>query len=227
VDTVLYFEGDRHQTHRVIRAVKNRFGAVSELGVFEMTGSGLKGVANPSMLFLSERAEGTPGSAVLCCIEGSRPFLVEVQALVSTSAFGNARRTAVGIDPGRLALLLAVLEKRAGLHLGGDDVFVNVAGGLSVDEPASDLGVMAAIASSVRNRAIAATTAMFGEVGLAGEVRGTAQASLRVREAVQLGFRRLVLPEVNLDGGDLARSAASCQLVGVRTVGEALDQLLA
>jgi DNA repair protein RadA/Sms len=226
VDTVLYFEGDRHQTHRVIRAVKNRFGAVSELGVFEMTGSGLKGVANPSMLFLSERAEGTPGSAVLCCIEGSRPFLVEVQALVSTSAFGNARRTAVGIDPGRLALLLAVLEKRAGLHLAGDDVFVNVAGGMAIDEPASDLGVLAAIASSVRNRAIPHMTAVFGEVGLAGEVRAIKQAPLRVREAAQLGFRRLVMPDANIDARD-GSAAGDCELVGVRTVGEALEALLA
>jgi DNA repair protein RadA/Sms len=227
VDAVLYFEGERHHAHRVVRAVKNRFGAVNELGVFEMTAGGLRPVPNPSQLFLAERPVDAPGSAVLCTVEGSRPILVEVQALVSTSTYGTARRMASGIDQQRLSLLLAVLEKRAGLHLGGDDVFVNVAGGLSIDEPASDLGVMAAIASSVRNRAIAATTAMFGEVGLAGEVRGTAQASLRVREAVQLGFRRLVLPEANLDGGDLERSAAGCQLVGVRTVGDALDQLLA
>jgi DNA repair protein RadA/Sms len=227
VDAVLYFEGERHHAHRVVRAVKNRFGAVNELGVFEMTAGGLRPVPNPSQLFLAERPVDAPGSAVLCTVEGSRPILVEVQALVSTSTYGTARRMASGIDQQRLSLLLAVLEKRAGLHLGGDDVFVNVAGGLSVDEPASDLGAMAAIASSVRNRAIAATTAMFGEVGLAGEVRGTAHASLRVREAVQLGFRRLVLPEANLDGGDLERSAAGCQLVGVRTVGEALDQLLA
>src|SRR6187549_106988 len=151
VDTVLYFEGERHHSHRVVRAVKNRFGAVSELGVFEMTGSGLRPVPNPSKLFLSERASGAPGSAVVCCIEGSRPILVEVQALVSTSTYGNARRMAVGIDQSRLSLLLAVLEKRAGLNLIGDDVFVNIAGGMTVDEPASDLGVVTAIASSVRN----------------------------------------------------------------------------
>jgi DNA repair protein RadA/Sms len=225
VDTVLYFEGERHHSHRVVRAVKNRFGAVSELGVFEMTSTGLKAVPNPSRLFLAERPANAPGSAVLCMVEGSRPILVEVQALVSTSSYGNARRMASGIDQQRLSLLLAVLEKRAGLNLMGDDVFVNVAGGLSVDEPASDLGVLAAIASSVRNRPISATTAMFGEVGLAGEVRGIAQASLRIREASQLGFRRCVLPEANIDPAD-GGAIGECELVGVRTVGDALDHLL-
>src|SRR6185312_4934804 len=178
VDTVLYFEGERHHSHRVVRAVKNRFGAVSELGVFEMTASGLRPVANPSKLFLAERPLNAPGSAVLCSVEGSRPILVEVQALVSSSTYGTARRMASGIDSQRLSLLLAVLEKRAGLNLIGDDVFVNIAGGMTVDEPASDLGVLAAIASSVRNRPIPSTTSMFGEVGLAGEVRGIAQATL-------------------------------------------------
>src|SRR5258705_3382169 len=184
VDTVLYFEGERHHSHRVVRAVKNRFGAASELGVFEMTSSGLRPVPNPSKMFLSERPANAPGSAVLCSVEGSRPILVEVQALVSSSTYGTARRMANGIDSHSLSLLLAVLEKRAGLNLIGDDVFVNIAGGMTVDEPASDLGVLAAIASSVRNRVIPPTTAMFGEVGLAGEVRGTAQAPLRIREAV-------------------------------------------
>jgi DNA repair protein RadA/Sms len=148
VDTVLYFEGERHHAHRVVRAVKNRFGAVSELGVFEMTGTGLQPVPNPSKLFLSERSSGTPGSAVLCSVEGSRPILVEVQALVSTSTYGNARRMAIGVDQSRLSLLLAVLEKRAGLALAGDDVYVNIAGGMSIEEPAADLGVVAAVASS-------------------------------------------------------------------------------
>src|SRR5919199_1312339 len=199
VDTVLYFEGERHHSHRVVRAVKNRFGAVSELGVFEMTSTGLRPVPNPSKMFLSERASGTPGSAVLCCVEGSRPILVEVQALVSTSTYGNARRMAIGIDQNRLSLLLAVLEKRAGLSLAGDDVYVNIAGGMSIEEPAADLSVVAAVASSVRNRPIPGTTAMFGEVGLAGEVRGIAQAGLRVREAAQMGFRRCIMPEANID----------------------------
>jgi DNA repair protein RadA/Sms len=225
VDTVLYFEGERHHAHRVVRAVKNRFGAVSELGVFEMTSTGLRPVPNPSKLFLAERPQNAPGSAVLCSVEGSRPILVEVQALVSSSTYGTARRMASGVDQQRLSLLLAVLEKRAGLNLIGDDVFVNVAGGMTVDEPASDLGVVAAIASSVRNRVISAATAMFGEVGLAGEIRAITQSSLRIREAAQMGFRRCILPEANIDRSDRA-AAGDCELVGVRTIGEALDAAL-
>jgi DNA repair protein RadA/Sms len=220
VDTVLYFEGERHHAHRVVRAVKNRFGAVSELGVFEMTGTGLRPVPNPSKLFLSERASGTPGSAVLCCVEGSRPILVEVQALVSTSTYGNARRMAIGIDQNRLSLLLAVLEKRAGLSLAGDDVYVNIAGGMTIDEPAADLSVVAAVASSVRNRGLAPSTAVFGEVGLSGEIRGIPQAAMRVREAVQMGFTRIVMPAANID------AVKDSPVVGVRTVGEALDELI-
>jgi len=240
VDTVLYFEGERHHSHRVVRAVKNRFGAASELGVFEMTSTGLRAVPNPSKMFLAERPINAPGSAVLCAVEGSRPILVEVQALVSSSTYGNARRNASGIDQQRLTLLLAVLEKRAGLNLIGDDVFVNIAGGMTIDEPASDLGVLAAIASSVRNRVIPATTAMFGEVGLAGEVRGISQAPLRIREAAQMGFRRCIMPEANIDPGlrqapaapspsrdaDHGQLSGECELVGVRTIGEALDALL-
>src|SRR6188474_1904401 len=224
VDTVLYFEGEKHHSHRVVRAVKNRFGAVSELGVFEMTGTGLKPVPNPSKLFLSERATGIPGSAVLCCVEGSRPILVEVQALVSTSTYGNARRMAVGIDQNRLSLLLAVLEKRAGLSLAGDDVYVNIAGGMSVEEPAADLSVAAAVASSVRNRGLPPATAVFGEIGLSGEIRGIPQAPLRIREAVQMGFTRIVMPSANLDPDE--GNAGGAELVGVRTVGEALDALI-
>ena len=226
VDTVLYFEGERHHSHRVVRAVKNRFGAISELGVFEMTAAGLRPVPNPSKLFLSERPANAPGSAVLCALEGSRPILVEAQALVSSSNYGTARRMASGIDQQRLSLLLAVLEKRAGLNLLGDDVFVNIAGGMTVDEPASDLAVLAAIASSVRNCVIPATTAMFGEVGLAGEIRGISQAPLRVREAAQMGFRRCIMPDANIDPSDRGTLAGGCELVGVRTVGEALDHLL-
>jgi DNA repair protein RadA/Sms len=224
VDTVLYFEGERHHSHRVVRAVKNRFGAVSELGVFEMTGAGLRPVANPSKLFLSERAAGTPGSAVLCCVEGSRPILVEVQALVSVSTYGNPRRMSIGFDQNRVSLLLAVLEKRAGLTLAGDDVYVNIAGGMSIEEPAADLSIVAAVASSIRNRSLAASTAMFGEVGLSGEIRGIPQAALRIREAAQMGFTRVVMPAANIEPGESA--SGSCELVGVRTVGEALDQLL-
>jgi len=223
VDTVLYFEGEKHHSHRVVRAVKNRFGAVSELGVFEMTGKGLKGVPNPSALFLAERPQNVAGSAVLCCMEGSRPLLVEVQALVSTSSYGNAKRMASGIDQNRLSLLLAVLEKRAGLNLLGEDVFINVAGGMTVDEPAADLAVVAAVASSLRNRPIRQGTAVFGEIGLAGEVRGAPQAALRMREAAQMGFTRVIVPD-----GNVARdeAPAGCELVPVRNVGEALDQLM-
>ena len=226
VDTVLYFEGERHHSHRVVRAVKNRFGAISELGVFEMTSGGLKPVPNPSKLFLAERPANAPGSAVLCSVEGSRPILVEVQALVSTSSYGNARRMGNGVDTQRLSLLLAVLEKRTGLNLVGDDVFVNIAGGMAIDEPAADLAIVAAIASSVRNRVIAGTTAIFGEVGLAGEVRGVTQAGLRIREAAQMGFTRCIMPEANIDPEDRIAVGGNCELVAVRSAGEALDALL-
>ena len=198
VDTVLYFEGERHHSHRIVRAVKNRFGAVSELGVFEMTGAGLQAVLNPSRLFVSERAASVPGSVVLCAVEGSRPILVEVQALVCTGAYGTARRTASGLEQNRLSLLLAVLEKRAGLSLAAEDVFVNIAGGLTVNEPAADLGVVAAVASSLRNRAVRPGTAVFGEVGLGGggprgpTRRVTAEGSLatRVHAVRHAGERR-------------------------------------
>ena len=223
VDTVLYFEGERHHSHRVVRAVKNRFGAISELGVFEMTGSGLRAVPNPSQLFLAERPANAPGSAVLCCMEGSRPLLVEVQSLVSSTSYGTARRMASGVDQNRLSLLLAVLEKRAGLNLTGEDVFVNVAGGMAIDEPAADLGIIAAVASSIRNRPVKEGTAVFGEVGLAGEIRGATQAPLRVREAAQMGFARCVLPPGNCPPPDVP---SSIELVEVKTVTEALDAVM-
>ena len=223
VDTVLYFEGHQHHAHRVVRAVKNRFGATSELGVFEMTTAGLRPVPNPSALFLAERPANVPGSAVLCAMEGSRPILVEVQALVSASTFGNPRRTASGLDPNRLSLLLAVLDKRAGLNLSTDDVFVNVAGGMTIDEPAADLAIVAAVASSLRNRPIPSDVVVFGEIGLAGEVRAATQAAFRAREASQLGFRRCLLPDRSLAPAD---APAGLEIVGVRTVGEALDALM-
>jgi DNA repair protein RadA/Sms len=223
VDTVLYFEGERHHAHRLVRAVKNRFGAVSEMGVFEMTSAGLRAVPNPSQLFLAERAKNVPGSSVMCSMEGTRPILVEVQALVSSSSFGNARRTASGLDQNRLSLLLAVLDKRAGLNFAADDVFVNVAGGMTVNEPAADLAIVAAVASSLRNRPIHSDAVVFGEVGLAGEVRATTQASLRVREAAQLGFTRCIVPEGNLASRDVPERI---EIVGVKTVGEALDALM-
>jgi DNA repair protein RadA/Sms len=223
VDTVLYFEGERHHAHRMVRAVKNRFGAISELGVFEMTGRGLTPVPNPSELFLAQRPANTPGSAVLCCLEGSRPLLVEVQALVSTSSYGNAQRTANGLDRTRLSLLLAVLEKRAGLNLVAEDVFVNLAGGIEVEEPAADLAVIGAIASSVRNRPIRERTAVFGEIGLAGEVRSVPQGALRVKEAAQLGYTRCVVPEGTCAPADVP---SGCELVEVRRVGEAIEALV-
>jgi DNA repair protein RadA/Sms len=222
VDTVLYFEGEKRQHHRIVRAVKNRFGAVSELGVFEMTGFGLKPVANPSALFLAERIAGSPGSAVVATMEGSRPMLVEVQALVSPTSFGTPRRMSLGIDPNRTNLLLAVLEKRVGLPLLGDDVFVSVAGGLEVDEPAADLGVAVAIASSFRNRAVPADTVLFGEIGLAGEVRGAGQANLRVREAAQMGFTRCILPARNVG----KEADPGIRLIGVDTLEQALERLM-
>jgi DNA repair protein RadA/Sms len=222
VDTVLYFEGEKRQHHRIVRAVKNRFGAVSEMGVFEMTGAGLKPVANPSALFLAERIAGSPGSAVVATMEGTRPMLVEVQALVSPTSFGTPRRMSLGIDPNRTNLLLAVLEKRVGLELLGDDVFVSVAGGLEVDEPAADLGVAAAIASSFRNRPVPGDTVLFGEVGLAGEVRGAGQAGLRIREAAQMGFTRCILPARNVPSD----ADQGLRLVGVDTLGQALERLM-
>jgi DNA repair protein RadA/Sms len=220
VDAVLYFEGEKNQHHRIVRAVKNRFGAVSELGVFEMTGTGLQAVPNPSALFLAERQEGSPGSAVVATVEGSRPMLVEVQALVSATSFGTPRRMSIGIDPNRTTLLLAVLEKRVGLELLGDDVFVSVVGGMQIAEPAADLGVACAVASSFRNRPLPPKTVLFGEVGLGGEVRGVGQAALRIREATQLGFTRCILPASSLGAlGDGIR------LVGVKTLEEALSRL--
>jgi len=223
VDTVLYFEGGQHHSHRVVRAVKNRFGAANELGVFEMTGAGLVPVANPSRLFLAERPTNVPGSVVLCTLEGSRPILVEVQALVGTATFGNARRTASGLDQNRLALLLAVLDKRVGLNLAADDVYVNAAGGMTIAEPAADLAILTAVASSHRNRPIPSDVVVFGEVGLAGEVRATPQAALRLREAAQLGFTRCVLPRGSLGPGD---APAGLDAIGVGNVGEALDALM-
>src|SRR5947209_1443740 len=222
VDTVLYFEGERHHNHRIVRATKNRFGAANELGVFEMTGQGLVAVANPSEMFLQERPVGVAGSVVTACMEGTRPVLVEVQALVAGSKYKYPVRTAQGFNASRIALLLAVLEKRVGLHLLGDDVFVNVAGGLEVDEPAADLGVVAAIASSFRNLPVDAHTAVFGEVGLTGEVRGSTQAQVRAREAQALGFKRIVMPASNTAG---LERLLGLRVVGVRSVEEALDEL--
>jgi DNA repair protein RadA/Sms len=222
VDTVLYFEGERHHNHRIVRATKNRFGAANELGVFEMTGAGLVPVANPSEMFLQERPQGVAGSVVTACMEGTRPVLVEIQALVAGSKYGTGRRMAQGFEANRIALLIAMLEKRVGFHLLGDDVFINVAGGLEVDEPAADLGVVAAIASSFKNKPIDSHTAVFGEVGLTGEVRGAMQAQARAREAQALGFKRIVMPASNTAG---LERLLGIRTVGVRSVEEALDEL--
>jgi len=222
VDTVLYFEGDRHHNHRIIRATKNRFGAANEIGVFEMTNTGLVAVGNPSEVFLQERPEGASGSVVTVCMEGTRPMLVEVQALVSGTKSASGRRMAQGFDYNRASLLIAVLEKRLGFQLAGDDVFVNVAGGLEIDEPAADLGVVAAIASSFRNLQIPPETAVFGEVGLTGEVRGVLQAQARAREAQTLGFKKLIVPTSNKVG---IEKLLGIRVVGVKNLNEALEEL--
>jgi DNA repair protein RadA/Sms len=222
VDTVLYFEGERHHNHRIVRAAKNRFGAANEVGVFEMTGTGLMPVANPSQMFLQERPHNAAGSVVTACMEGTRPLLVEIQALVSGTKYGTGRRMTQGLDQNRVSLLIAMLEKRAGLQLIGDDVFVNIAGGLEVDEPAADLGVVTAIASSFKNVPIDPHTAVFGEVGLTGEVRGAMQAAVRVREAQALGFTKIVMPASNVAG---LEKLLGIRVVGVRSVDEALDEL--
>jgi len=222
VDTVLYFEGERHHNHRIVRATKNRFGAANEVGVFEMTNSGLAPVANPSQMFLEERPVDAAGSVVTACMEGTRPVLVEIQALVSSSKYGTGRRMTQGADQNRVALLVAMLEKRIGMQLLGDDVFVNIAGGLEVDEPAVDLGLVTAIASSFRNQSIDPHTAVFGEVGLTGEVRGATQAPVRAREAQALGFNRIVMPASNTKG--LERLLGT-RVVGVRSVEDALAEL--
>ncbi|MBI4818451.1 MAG: DNA repair protein RadA [Deltaproteobacteria bacterium] len=195
VDTVLYFEEASGHPYRILRAHKNRFGSTNEIGVFEMRTKGLEPVENPSELFLSERPVGTSGSAVLPAIEGTRPVLVEVQALVSPSSFGTPRRTCLGFDSARAALLVAILERRAGLSLAGCDVFVNVAGGLSIADPAADLAVAAALASSLRDRPISRDVVMFGEIGLSGELRGVSQPEARLAEAHKLGFLRAIVPE--------------------------------
>jgi DNA repair protein RadA/Sms len=197
VDTVLYFEGERGHSFRILRAVKNRFGSTNEIGVFEMKEAGLKEVTNPSEIFLMERPLAVPGSAVVCSMEGTRPILVELQSLVSRSFLAVPRRTTIGVDHNRVALLVAVLEKKMGVRLFDQDIFVNVAGGVHVDEPAVDLGVVAAVASSHKEKSIDPRTVFFGEVGLAGEIRGISQAEARVKEAGKLGFERCILPASN------------------------------
>ncbi len=223
VDVVLYFEGDRQHDHRILRAVKNRFGSVNELGLFEMHEKGMLPVANPSEMLLSERAKNVPGSCVIPAIEGSRPMLVDVQALALQTAYGTPRRTTNGFDAGRLALLLAVLEKRAGVSLFNQDVYVNVAGGLSLSEPAADLALCAAVASSVRDVCIPGDWAVMGEVGLAGEIRAVSQCERRLSECARLGFTSAVLPRENARH---LKAPEGMRVYGVETLAEALSILI-
>ena len=224
VDTVIYFEGERHHAHRIVRAIKNRFGAAGELGVFEMTGSGLTAVDNPSAMFLSDSDDRAPGAVVVCSLEGTRPLLLEIQSLVTRSNFGYPRRVALGMDSNRVSLLLAVLEKRVGLSLAGEDVFVNVTGGLNISEPVADLGVVASLASSFRGQPVDRSTVCIGEVGLSGEVRAAQRTSLRVKEAARMGFERILLPHGNLpvDG-----EPGGMDVVGVKNISEVMDLLFA
>jgi DNA repair protein RadA/Sms len=222
VDCVLYFEGEASHTFRILRAVKNRFGSVNEIGVFEMAKDGLREVRNPSLRFLSERAEDTAGSVVVCTLEGTRPILIEVQALASPSPLVMPRRVTTGFDANRVALLIAILEKRVGLHLHGEDVYLNVAGGIRVTEPAVDLGVATAIASSFRDRPIDSQTLIMGEVGLGGEVRAIPQLEARLREAEKLGFRQAIIPEPNRP---LEVSAGKLQITPVTSLLDAFEKL--
>ncbi len=225
VDVVLLFEGERDHSHRVLRALKNRFGPVSELAVFEMLGTGLRAVENPSAFFLKERPLDEPGSAVVCTMKGTRPVLAEVQALVSSTLFaGNPRRMSIGLDHYRTSMLLALVEKKAGYGFAGEDIYLNVAGGMSIDEPAADLGVVLAVVSSLRNRALPKGLTVFGEVGLSGEIRSVGQAGPRLKEARAMGFETVMLPAGNLAGLDKAEFEG-IETVGVRTVREALSSL--
>ncbi len=201
VDTVLYFEGDSSHAYRIIRAMKNRFGPTNEIGVFEMRSNGLIEVANPSAFFLTERPEGAPGSVVVPSIEGTRPILIEIQSLVNPTNFGMPRRTTIGVDHNRVALLAAVMDKMCGFRLSGHDIFINVAGGMKVDEPAVDLGIVASMASSFLDKPIDKGTVVFGEVGLAGEVRGTSQMDVRIKEAARMGFARCIMPQTSSRNG--------------------------
>ena len=197
VDTVLYFEGDTHSSFRLVRAIKNRFGAANELGVFAMTERGLRGVANPSALFLSQHGENVAGSAIVATLEGSRPLLVEIQALVDPVQGGMPKRLSVGLDPQRLSLLLAVLHRHGGVETAGYDVFVNAVGGVRINEPAADLAILLAVHSSLTGRPLPAKTLVFGEVGLAGEIRPVQRGQERIKEAAKLGFRQVLIPNLN------------------------------
>jgi DNA repair protein RadA/Sms len=223
VDTVLYFEGDRGHSYRILRTIKNRFGSTNEIGVFEMSDSGLREIDNPSELFLSERPQNVSGSTVVASLEGTRPLMVELQALVSQTNFGMPRRTSIGVDFNRVNLLVAVLEKRAGLHLGGMDIFVNVVGGLKIMEPAVDLGIVSTISSSMREKPVEQKTCVFGEVGLSGEVRAVAQAEARLREATKIGFTKAIIPAGN---AEKIKNAQGLEIIGVRDVEACIKAVL-
>ena len=220
VDTVLYFEGEREAAYRILRGVKNRFGSTNEIGVFEMCADGLTEVENPSKMMLNGRPVDASGSVVVCSLEGTRPILIEIQALISPTSFQMPRRTAVGIDYNRVNLLMAVLEKRVGLQLGGCDAYVNLAGGMRLGEPAIDLGIILAIASSYKNIPLPEDTIIFGEVGLVGEVRRVSQGDQRIKEAEKLGFKTCILPKANVDS---LKIRTNMRLLGVANVREALD----
>ncbi len=227
VDTVLYFEGDRHAAYRILRGVKNRFGSTNEIGVFEMRQEGLTEVENPSEYMLSGKPEDASGSVVACSMEGSRPILIEIQALVCHTNFGIPRRTAAGTDLNRVNLLLAVLEKRLGLPLGGCDAYVNIAGGIRMNEPAVDLGIVLAVISSYKDRPIDGKMICFGEVGLSGEVRAVSMAEQRVAEAKKLGFETCILPLVCVDAmQEKSGKTGGIRLIGVRTVKDAMDIIM-
>ncbi|MCK5236804.1 MAG: DNA repair protein RadA, partial [Deltaproteobacteria bacterium] len=223
VDTVLYFEGDKGNPFRILRAVKNRFGSANEIGLFEMVESGLKEVDNPSELFLSEKPDNVPGSVVTVSLEGTRPLLVEIQALVSPTVFGVPRRTVVGADFNKVLLIAAVLEKKASVTLTNHDIFIKVAGGMRINEPATDLATALALASNFRDKAIDGATVIIGELGLAGEVRSVVMAEQRVMEAKKLGFKRCILPKDNALG---LKRIKGVELIGVATLREALDVVL-
>ncbi len=226
VDVVLYFEGERGHSHRILRALKNRFGPVSELAVFEMSGSGLVPVLNPSAFFLRERPVDEPGSVAVCTVKGSRPLLAEIQALVSSTLFvGNPRRMSIGLDQYRVAMLLAVVEKKLGLSFGGQDVHLNIAGGLTIKEPAVDLGILSAVVSSVKNRALPPDMTVLGEVGLSGEIRSVSQPSVRIKESEVLGFKSVVLPQGNLSGLSQTAHSNGINLIGVKHIKEVLDYI--
>lgn len=222
VDTVLYFEGDRHASYRILRGVKNRFGSTNEIGVFEMRQNGLVEVENPSEYMLSGKPENASGSVVACSMEGTRPLLIEIQALVCESNFGMPRRTATGTDYNRVNLLMAVLEKRIGLHMSNCDAYVNIAGGIKMNEPAIDLGIVMALISSYKNRPVDEKTIVFGEVGLSGEVRAVSMPEQRVAEAKKLGFETCIVPKVSLD---MVKGIKGIQIIGVKTVNDAMNQV--